>query len=249
MTSAVNLDITHRIALHSDVCPSRRAIRRDDLRLGQAAELLGVSPDTLRRWEADGRLATHRSAGGQRPRRPRRGPPAAGGTAIRGVASPRPTVRGLGAQPLPGDRHPDRARRPRRCRRDPRRTTPHRQPDDRRGGRRDGPARGRRGRRRRQGDERHRRGAGRPRAADVRRRLASCWRAGRVARRARWAVDRRTLGGAPSTASVRRRRHPRPPRAGRRTDRADRLRRRVPQETPSRRSSAAYDAVEPAASR
>lgn len=38
----------------------------DDLRLGQAAELLGVSPDTLRRWEADGRLATHRSAGGQR---------------------------------------------------------------------------------------------------------------------------------------------------------------------------------------
>ena len=37
-----------------------------DLRLGQAAELLGVSPDTLRRWEADGRLATHRSAGGQR---------------------------------------------------------------------------------------------------------------------------------------------------------------------------------------
>ena len=37
-----------------------------DLRLGQAAELLGVSPETLRRWEADGRLATHRSAGGQR---------------------------------------------------------------------------------------------------------------------------------------------------------------------------------------
>lgn len=39
---------------------------QDDLRLGQAAEVLGVSPDTLRRWEADGRLATHRSAGGQR---------------------------------------------------------------------------------------------------------------------------------------------------------------------------------------
>ena len=37
-----------------------------DLRLGQAAELLGVSPETLRRWEADGRIATHRSAGGQR---------------------------------------------------------------------------------------------------------------------------------------------------------------------------------------
>ena len=28
--------------------------------------MLGVSPDTLRRWEADGRLATHRTAGGQR---------------------------------------------------------------------------------------------------------------------------------------------------------------------------------------
>jgi len=28
--------------------------------------LLGVTPETLRRWEADGRLATHRSDGGQR---------------------------------------------------------------------------------------------------------------------------------------------------------------------------------------
>ena len=36
------------------------------LRIGQAAELLGVSIDTLRRWEADGRLTTTRSAGGQR---------------------------------------------------------------------------------------------------------------------------------------------------------------------------------------
>ena len=40
--------------------------RPENLRLGQAAELLGVSPDTLRRWEADGRLSTHRSVGGQR---------------------------------------------------------------------------------------------------------------------------------------------------------------------------------------
>ena len=45
---------------------ARRAAPSSDLRLGQAAELLGVSTDTLRRWEADGRLATHRSAGGQR---------------------------------------------------------------------------------------------------------------------------------------------------------------------------------------
>ena len=38
----------------------------NDLRLGQAAEMLGVTVDTLRRWEADGRLATHRTEGGQR---------------------------------------------------------------------------------------------------------------------------------------------------------------------------------------
>jgi molybdopterin-binding protein len=38
----------------------------DHLRIGQAAELLGVGVDTLRRWEADGRLTTVRSAGGQR---------------------------------------------------------------------------------------------------------------------------------------------------------------------------------------
>jgi molybdopterin-binding protein len=36
------------------------------LRIGQAAELLGVGVDTLRRWEADGRLITTRSSGGQR---------------------------------------------------------------------------------------------------------------------------------------------------------------------------------------
>jgi molybdopterin-binding protein len=36
------------------------------LRIGQAAELLGVAVDTVRRWEADGRLTTVRSEGGQR---------------------------------------------------------------------------------------------------------------------------------------------------------------------------------------
>ncbi len=35
-------------------------------RLGQAAELLGVSVDTVRRWADEGRLATARTAGGQR---------------------------------------------------------------------------------------------------------------------------------------------------------------------------------------
>ena len=36
------------------------------LRMGQAAEMLGVTVETVRRWEADARLTTLRSAGGQR---------------------------------------------------------------------------------------------------------------------------------------------------------------------------------------
>jgi len=36
------------------------------VRVGEAAELLGVSVDTLRRWTAAGRLRVRRSAGGQR---------------------------------------------------------------------------------------------------------------------------------------------------------------------------------------
>jgi molybdopterin-binding protein len=36
------------------------------VRVGKAAELLGVSVDTLRRWTASGRLRMRRSAGGQR---------------------------------------------------------------------------------------------------------------------------------------------------------------------------------------
>ncbi len=36
------------------------------VRVGQAAEMLGVSVDTLRRWEAEGRLRMTRSEGGQR---------------------------------------------------------------------------------------------------------------------------------------------------------------------------------------
>ncbi|HEX8940315.1 MAG TPA: helix-turn-helix transcriptional regulator [Candidatus Limnocylindrales bacterium] len=42
------------------------AERGRSLRVGQAAELLGVSVDTIRRWEAEGRLQTVRSAGEQR---------------------------------------------------------------------------------------------------------------------------------------------------------------------------------------
>ena len=35
-------------------------------RIGEAAELLGVRVETLRRWERDGKLRTTRTAGGQR---------------------------------------------------------------------------------------------------------------------------------------------------------------------------------------
>lgn len=44
----------------SDISP------RDHVRAGQAAEMLGVTVETLRRWEADGRLSVERSGGGQR---------------------------------------------------------------------------------------------------------------------------------------------------------------------------------------
>lgn len=44
----------------SDITP------RDHVRAGQAAEMLGVTVETLRRWEADGRLRMERSGGGQR---------------------------------------------------------------------------------------------------------------------------------------------------------------------------------------
>jgi molybdopterin-binding protein len=36
------------------------------IRIGEAAEMLGVSVETLRRWERDGRVQTARTAGGQR---------------------------------------------------------------------------------------------------------------------------------------------------------------------------------------
>jgi molybdopterin-binding protein len=39
---------------------------RGRLRVGQAAEMLGVTVDTVRRWELEGRLEVERSPGGQR---------------------------------------------------------------------------------------------------------------------------------------------------------------------------------------
>jgi molybdopterin-binding protein len=38
----------------------------DGYRIGEAAKVLGVRVETLRRWERDGALATTRTAGGQR---------------------------------------------------------------------------------------------------------------------------------------------------------------------------------------
>ncbi len=46
--------------------PEKRQSVLAPLKLGRAAELAGVSVDTVRRWCDDGRLATQRTAGGQR---------------------------------------------------------------------------------------------------------------------------------------------------------------------------------------
>ena len=38
----------------------------DTYRIGEAADILGVRVETLRRWERDGKLTTERTSGGQR---------------------------------------------------------------------------------------------------------------------------------------------------------------------------------------
>ena len=38
----------------------------DEYRIGEAAEILGVRVETLRRWEREGKLKTARTSGGQR---------------------------------------------------------------------------------------------------------------------------------------------------------------------------------------
>jgi molybdopterin-binding protein len=40
--------------------------RRDHVRIGRAAEMLGVTVDTIRRWSEGGRLTVTRTEGGQR---------------------------------------------------------------------------------------------------------------------------------------------------------------------------------------
>ena len=73
-----------------------------DIRLGQAAELLGVSPDTLRRWEADGRLAMRRSVGGQRLVAVADVRRLLAERRTAAAASSRPTVRGSARNRFPG---------------------------------------------------------------------------------------------------------------------------------------------------
>jgi molybdopterin-binding protein len=56
------------IAHNTYVSMAKRAVepRNERIRVGKAAELLGVSAETLRRWEATGKLRLRRSRGGQR---------------------------------------------------------------------------------------------------------------------------------------------------------------------------------------
>jgi molybdopterin-binding protein len=46
--------------------PGKQGRSQPALRVGQAAEMLQVSVETLRRWESEGRLKVERSTGGQR---------------------------------------------------------------------------------------------------------------------------------------------------------------------------------------
>ena len=56
---------TQYLAMTDPTARSARAATQH-LRMGQAAEMLGVGVDTLRRWESAGRLGVERSTGGQR---------------------------------------------------------------------------------------------------------------------------------------------------------------------------------------
>ncbi|PKQ30910.1 MAG: hypothetical protein CVT62_10580 [Actinobacteria bacterium HGW-Actinobacteria-2] len=46
--------------------PRYTSVDGDSLPIGTAARLLGVSIDTLRRWESEGKITGRRTAGGQR---------------------------------------------------------------------------------------------------------------------------------------------------------------------------------------
>ena len=51
---------------HGKRVPAPSAPADDLLTIGEAARILGVSVDTIRRWERDGKLAGTRTLGGQR---------------------------------------------------------------------------------------------------------------------------------------------------------------------------------------
>src|SRR4051794_38121408 len=75
-------------------------ISRTSLRVGQAAEMLQVSVETLRRWESEGRLRMPRRAGGQR-MAPRGGVPRLPADR-RSHAQERPIVNGSARNRFPG---------------------------------------------------------------------------------------------------------------------------------------------------
>src|SRR6266542_2782345 len=120
-------------------------------RIGQVAELLGVSVDTVRRWADAGRLGARRTEGGQRghARRVRDQP-----SARRGAGGGDGAV---GPQPVHRDRDQGRQGPDRRAGRSAGRPAPGGVADDPRGRRRAGAHPGDAGGRRGQGDQRGRR--------------------------------------------------------------------------------------------
>jgi excisionase family DNA binding protein len=56
-------EAAHRPGAAAKACPTSAV---ESIRLGEAAQLLGISSSTLRRWADEGRVATERSSGGHR---------------------------------------------------------------------------------------------------------------------------------------------------------------------------------------
>jgi len=52
--------------VYHESCMGKETSAAEQYRMGQAAELLGVSVDTVRRWADAGKLQTSRTSGGQR---------------------------------------------------------------------------------------------------------------------------------------------------------------------------------------
>ncbi len=104
------------------------------MRISEAADLLGVSDDTVRRWIESGRLVAGPDEAG-----PRTVDAASVAAVMVDQAPAAPRRRApVGAQPLPRHRHPRREGRGDGPGRDPGRTAPDRVADEPRGGRRAG---------------------------------------------------------------------------------------------------------------